>query len=213
MDYSITQKSIEKGGFLSPIDLEFVSDNINIIQSNWEKRQVFRTETEMRVSVLNDIKHPTNASKYWQSVREQSVFYENLVLLSFEYRRNKIEISKIQKAIEEEKDDLDKELLLIDLEEKQFSQINMEQVAKDRAREIRLWSELMKELDDGSFDTKDVNTHQLTSYGVRFSRQMQNIGNASPSELSNLTGQFNTTMRHLDEKGLLKSTNKPTTLE
>ena len=33
---------------------------------NWRKKQIFRTETEMRISVLNDAKHPTDASKYWQ---------------------------------------------------------------------------------------------------------------------------------------------------
>ena len=27
----------------------------------WSKKQVFRTETEMRVGVLDDIRHPTNA--------------------------------------------------------------------------------------------------------------------------------------------------------
>ena len=32
---------------------------------NWKKKQIFRTETEMRISVLNDAKHPTDASKYW----------------------------------------------------------------------------------------------------------------------------------------------------
>ena len=42
---------------------------------SWQKKQVYRTETEMRLSVLNDAKHPTPAAKYWQSVREQSVFF------------------------------------------------------------------------------------------------------------------------------------------
>ena len=42
------------------------------LADNWNKKQIFRTETEMRVSVLNDAKHPTPASKYWQSVREMS---------------------------------------------------------------------------------------------------------------------------------------------
>ena len=31
-------------------------------------------------------------------------------------------------------------------------------------REIKLWSTLKKEFDDGSFDTQDVNRHQLESY-------------------------------------------------
>ena len=37
------------------------------LTDTWTKKQIFRTETEMRISVLNDGKHPTQASKYWQS--------------------------------------------------------------------------------------------------------------------------------------------------
>ena len=34
------------------------------IKDTWHKKQVFRTETEMRMSVLQDAKYPTKASKY-----------------------------------------------------------------------------------------------------------------------------------------------------
>ena len=53
---------------------------------------MFRTETEMRISVLNDLKHPTPGAKYWQAVREQNVFFEQMIFLSFDYRENDIEI-------------------------------------------------------------------------------------------------------------------------
>ena len=33
----------------------------------------------------------------------------------------------------------------------------MQLVARDRMREIKLWSDLKKEFNDGSFDDKDVN--------------------------------------------------------
>ena len=62
------------------------------LQDTWVKKQMFRTETEMRFSVLSDAKYGNNASKYWQSVREQNTHFENLMSLSFEYRRNDIEI-------------------------------------------------------------------------------------------------------------------------
>ena len=45
----------------------------------YTKRQLFRTDTEARMSVLNDGNFPTLASKYWQAVREQSVMFENLI--------------------------------------------------------------------------------------------------------------------------------------
>ena len=79
------------------------------LQDNWVKKQMFRTETEMRFSVLSDNKYGNNAAKYWQSVREQNTHFENLMRLSFEYRKNDVEIKKIQKDIKQEKDPLEKE--------------------------------------------------------------------------------------------------------
>ena len=58
---------------------------------------MFRTQTEMEFSVLNDAKYPTNAAKYWQCVREQNVFLENLMSLSFDYRRNEVKIKRLEK--------------------------------------------------------------------------------------------------------------------
>ena len=58
------------------------------LKDTWKKKQVFRTETEMRFSVLSDNKYPTRASKYWQCVREQNTHFENLMHLSFDARKN-----------------------------------------------------------------------------------------------------------------------------
>jgi D-lyxose ketol-isomerase len=88
------------------------------------------------------MKYPTKAAKYWQCVREQNVFLENLMSLSFDYRRNDIKIKRLEKKIEEEKDDLKKELWKIDLDEKIYAKANMELTAKDRMRELKMWSKL-----------------------------------------------------------------------
>ena len=74
------------------------------LQDTWMKKQMFRTETEMRFSVLSDNKYPTKAAKYWQSVREQNTHFENLVHLSFDARKNEVEIKKLQRDIRKEKD-------------------------------------------------------------------------------------------------------------
>ena len=186
---------------IGDFDAEFLEDNFSNIQSVWDKRQLYRTETEMRVSVLNDIKFPTIAAKYWQCVREMSVFYQNLVTLSFDYRRNKIKQVMKEKEI---KDNFGpkRELLEIDLDEMKFAQSNMRHTAKDRMREIKLWLTIMQECveDDPTFDTHNVNTHQLNSYVQRFKAQIENIGNASPSEKANLMGQYETARRHIDEQ-------------
>ena len=70
---------------LNKTDLQAFKKLVPELRDTWTKKQMYRTETEMRVSVLNDFKRPNNASKYWQCVREQSVYFENLMSLSFEY--------------------------------------------------------------------------------------------------------------------------------
>ena len=172
------------------------------LKDTWKKKQMFRTETEMRFSVLSDNKYPTKAAKYWQSVREQNTHFENLMHLSFDARKNAVEIKKIEKKIEQETDKLEKELLEIELEEKVYAQASMELVAKHRMREVATWSKLKKEFHDGSFDDRDVNTHQAKSYLLRFQRQKETItpGTTQP-EVFNILGQLEAL-----EKGLKENT-------
>ena len=51
----------------------------------------------------------------------------------------------------------------------------MQLVARDRMREIKLWSMYKKKYDDGSFDTKDVNTHQLRILSLNHEEQGRDI--------------------------------------
>ena len=166
------------------------------LQDTWIKKQMFRTETEMRFSVLSDSKYGSNASKYWQSVREQNTHFENLMQLSFEYRRNDIEIEKIQRDIKKEKDPLEKDLKQIELEEKLYGRANMELVAKARMKEISTWSKLKKEFNDGKFDDKDVNTHQADSYMHTLEQRKKTLtpGSSQP-EVFNVLGQLETLKR------------------
>ena len=166
------------------------------LQDTWVKKQMFRTETEMRFSVLSDNKYGTNAAKYWQSVREQNTHFENLMNLSFEYRKNDVEIKKLQNKIKKEKDSLEKELYQIELEEKMYGRANMELVAKARMREISTWSKLKKEFHDGKFDDRDVNTHQAESYMHQLEQKKLTLtpGSSQP-EVFNVLGQLETLKR------------------
>ena len=166
------------------------------LKDTWKKKQMFRTETEMRFSVLSDNKYPTKAAKYWQSVREQNTNFENLMHLSFDARKNAVEIKKLEKKIEQEKDKLEKELLEIELEQKIYNQASMELVAKHRMREVATWSKLKKEFDDGNFDKEDVNTHQADSYMLRLQHQKDTLtpGSSQP-EVFNVLGQLHTLER------------------
>lgn len=175
------------------------------LQDTWVKKQMFRTETEMRISVLNDLKHPTPAAKYWQAVREQNVFFEQMVFLSFDYRRNEVEIKKLNKKIAEEKDELEKESLQIDLEQKTFDKASMELTAKDRMRELRLWSKLKDELvkEDPNFDKNNVDTHQKDSLPKRLFKTFQFFDKAKDADgAKNIAAQIMTAQR-LHKEGKL----------
>ena len=188
------------------LDKEDVKDFKKLIpelQDTWMKKQMFRTETEMRFSVLSDNKYPTKAAKYWQSVREQNTHFENLVHLSFDARKNEVEIEKLQRDIKKEKDPIDKKMKQIELEEKLYGKAQMELVAKHRMREVATWSKLKKEFDDGNFDKKDVNSHQAHSYMLRLQHQKNTItpGTSQP-EVFNVLGQIDTLERVIRDKEL-----------
>ena len=174
------------------------------LQDNWVKKQMFRTETEMRFSVLSDSKYGNNAAKYWQSVREQNSHFENLMSLSFDYRKNDIEIKKIQRDIKKEKDPLEKDFKQIELEEKLYGRAGMELVAKARMKEISTWSKLKKEFHDGKFDDKDVNTHQAESYTHQLEQRRRTLtpGSSQP-EVFNVLGQLET-LKRVRKSGELK---------
>jgi len=174
------------------------------LQDNWVKRQMFRTETEMRFSVLSDNKYGNNASKYWQSVREQNTHFDNLMRLSFEYRKNDVEIEKLEYKIKTEKDKFEKKMAKIELEEKLYGRAGMELVAKARMREISTWSKLKKEFNDGKFDDQNVNTHQAESYMHDLEQRKATLtpGSSQP-EVFNVLGQLET-LKRVIKSGELK---------
>ena len=200
-EYSNIKPLIEKEedhlhNILPQEDVAEFKNMVGELRDTWTKKQMFRTETEMQFSVLNDAKYPTKAAKYWQCVREQNVFLENLMGLSFEYRRTKAKIKQLKKKVQEETNEYKKELYQIDLDEKIYQQANSELIAKDRMRELKMWSKLKKEFDDGSFDNRNVNTHQLESYRKIMENKVKTLteGSSQP-EVFNVVGQLETIKR------------------
>jgi hypothetical protein len=187
----IEKEAPNLNNLLDPEEVKIFKNLTDELRDTWTKKQMFRTETEMQFSVLNDAKYPTKAAKYWQCVREQNVFLENLMQLSFDYRRAEVKQKRIQEKFEKETDPLKKELLQIDIDEKTYQKAGMQLVARDRMREIKLWSKFKKKFDDGSFDNKDVNTHQLNSYHLIMKNKAETLteGSSQP-EVFNVLGQL-----------------------
>ena len=184
---------------LKPEDAKEVLRLKEELADNWNKKQIFRTETEMRVSVLNDAKHPTAAAKYWQSVREMSAHFDAMMNLSFDMRRSDVERLKLERKMKEAElkgDNLEIIEVQIDLDQNLYNKACMEQVAHDRVREVQTWSKIKHELNDGTFDDQNVNTHQAESLGLRLENRVKALGpNTEPSEVINALGPLQTLQR------------------
>ena len=174
---------------------------------NWRKKQIFRTETEMRISVLNDAKHPTDASKYWQSVREMGAMFDALMGLSFDLRRNNLSHEKLQRKIvkaQNKGDDLKERELQIDIDQNLWERANMRSTAHDRVRELRTWPKIKDELDNGTFNNEDVNDHQAVSYTHTLANRVKSLSEHSqPAEIVNAAGPLQTVQRLMTEDGKL----------
>ena len=138
----IQKEEIHLNNLLEQDDLSTFKGMVDELRDTWTKKQMFRTETEARFSVLQDNRYPTKASKYWQCVREQSSYLDNLMTLSFDYRRNEAKIKWLEGKIEKEEDEYKATKYQIDLDEAKFAKASMEKTARHRMREIKMWSGL-----------------------------------------------------------------------
>jgi hypothetical protein len=205
----IIEKEIPNlNNLLSTEDLNNFKAMTEELRDTWTKKQMFRTETEARFSVLQDNRYPTKASKYWQCVREQSSYLDNLMTLSFDYRRNEAKIKWLEGKVDKEEDEYKKTKYEIDLDECRFAKASMEKTARHRMREIGMWSKLKGEFNDGSFNDKDVNQHQLESYGLQYHEKAKTLNaNSSESEIFNIMGQLQSLQR-IKKSGELENSYK-----
>ena len=59
-----------------------------------------------------------------------------------------------------------------------------------------MWSKLKLEFNDGSFNDKDVNEHQLESYRLMYRNKAENLtSNTSEAEVFNIVGQLSSLER------------------
>ena len=180
---SYSEKSIgkiESIGIFPKEDIDILKNMSGELQRVFSVRQVFRTETEMRFSVLDDVKFPTIASKYWQSIREQHVMFQNLVNMCFDYDEAKtdLDILKLDYNEQEQKTPrgkLEAKKIEIKIKRLEFSMADMVVVANDYVREIKTWESLKNELLqlDKTFDTNNVNTNQLQALELKWKNELE----------------------------------------
>lgn len=196
MSYNITNLNTFKLDLISPIKARHdltLADKTEELQKTLRTRQIYRTEMEMRVGVLQNADFPTKSAKYWQCIREQAGMLHTLAFSSIELRKTELDIKRVLRKLDNTLlDDLDREELFIELDQLAIKKSMTEDEMSDRIREIRLWSDLKNELDDGTFDTEDVNSSQLVDITTRIGIQLSNlnINTVDSHEANNLFGQL-----------------------
>ncbi|MTI57496.1 hypothetical protein [Geosporobacter ferrireducens] len=185
-----------------------------------DTKNQWRTEVEMRFSVLNDKHCPDRAAKYHQAKLEQRVFFEQLVSTSFDYSIEQQKLIIKEAEIEEleytlltedlkefEKKKINAQIAIKNIEKNQliFRLFNLRCDGKDRMREIIAWSEIKKELDDGSFDKDYLGTNQLLSLAKRYVIETYNLivrGNGGDmSGANNVLAHFEILMKECINTG------------
>ena len=207
MSYDKITLDIVKGSsILESKDFETLDNMKGELQDVFLHTQIFRTRTEMEVSILNDLNYPTPDSKYWQATREQNVMFHELVMLSYEYRKNLIEVKELESTVGKMENEFKEELNKIEIEKKRYNLLIQERMAKDRIRELSEWHSIKKQLVPNlEFSLEDCDEHQLISYTKRWVAQFEQMGtNSSPSERQNLIGQLEKGIKICSDKGLLE---------
>ena len=128
--------------------------------------------------------------------------YENLRINTFDYRKRYVKILRKKDKLEKCEDEFDRMQLEIEIEESEWALENISAQAMDRVREIELWSKIKAELDDGSFNTEDVNVHQAETLELQLANRLNTLTpGASQSEVLNVIGPYNT-IRKMNGNGI-----------
>ena len=161
-------KNIVESCVLANEDLIVLQGLIPEIEQAIESHTIYRTTTEALFSILNDVKHPTAASKYHQAKREQLVMFENLVGLSFDYRAAQIDLEEVNfKIVSSEGFELRKQEVQRD--RLQFKLMWMRKDGQERIRELKMWSQIKEDLaESDEFDLNNKDTDELKALTLRY---------------------------------------------
>jgi hypothetical protein len=191
-------------GLLTPAQMEEIGPLGKELAEAWDTQTIWRTWTEANFSVLNDLKFPTAASKYHQAKKEQLVFWENLVALSFDYRDALIDLAETESKIESDANEFELRRLHVKRDRLLFSIEGMKLQARERIREIKMWSDIKASLDDGSFDTTDKDTDELIGLTIRYCRELPAAQRTKDAGAAiNIVGQAATMLKECERRGIV----------
>jgi len=93
----------------------------------------FRTDTEIRILILDSSKYPTPAAKYYKALNEINKVKIELTNLMFEYNLQEQNLESIKNEIEVDKI--------------KFTLKNLKREIEGRAKELFIWDNLIKEIE------------------------------------------------------------------
>ena len=166
---------IKQSSALSKKDEKTIVDLQEELSDCFDKKQMFRTETEMEASVLS--KFQSVPAKFWQSVREQSSMFDNIVIQVCEAYEIEGQLDLLQIELSElkntPKDYANKKILTSQIKKKEITITRLKQSIHYRIVEIKHWEQLkQKFLKAEKFDSTDVETHQKESYKQRWKNEI-----------------------------------------
>lgn len=171
---------VKNAGFLSKENEDKLASIAKDLEETWRTERIWRTETEMRYSVLDDTRHPTPGMKYLQARREQDVFFQQLMYLSCDYKEKQGELLTLQgerEELEQEPESKVRDGKLLQNEAKirraEWQLMEMKKQAHHRVRELTTWEKIKKELNDGSFDPNDYEGIQQMGLQLRWHNQLE----------------------------------------
>lgn len=184
MSFKLTVTNLD--GVLSNVDTSYVKSLTSEIQRSQESQVKWRTRFIMENGILNDLKFPSSSGKFFQCVREQLVFYEELIRTGIEYSKLDIQKQitelKISQLGKSKMDKLQKQLLEVDLIEKSVIMLNLKRDAKERVREIRNWQQIKDKIikENPNLDINNQENSERETWLARWNSELK-----VPKELAN----------------------------
>ncbi len=191
-----TISELEVSGLLAHNDADILKNIDTELITSLQKSQMFRPKYLMEVSVLEDVRFPTPDSKYWQAILERNVMFQNLCFLYFDYKEKLADI-KIKNVEMLDLEETNTELSIAQAEKLNIQKDRFEmqiefikKEARERVREIRDWTEIIKKLEPQMKYSKDnPEEHMPESYLIRFAEQTKLIKELGASDMN---GAINT---------------------
>jgi len=193
---------------VKPEDIDYLQEHRGEFQERFVKRAFFRSEFEMRYGVLSDAEHPTPDSKYWQAIGEQAVHVQEFISLGYEHKKLLADIEYMQAQVEEleylynqdfdtekdfERKKIDARLKKkkVQIQEKQFGLILQKKTAKERMKEIKNWTRIIKELEPlVKHGLDDFEAHHAERYIKRYGQRLQNMSLLDGAEREHVVKHF-----------------------